>query len=195
MERQRLTTAMGILLALSVGLNIAQGNRVDGLKSERVRLMGNLEAAYEACDTLRDARGRAMADCRRQAARAEELEGLYADARRRISEMGIRAKYAQSIGTMATETVVLTDTVYVGHGGGMKVIAYQDAWTQIRCEVGDSTGIVAYSGRDTISQVVYRVPKRWWFFRWGTKAIRQRVRCSNPRTAIVYNEYIEISKR
>lgn len=45
---------------------------------------------------------------------------------------------------------------------------------------------------DTLTQVVHRIPHRWWIFRWGTKALRQEIRSSNPHTKIVFSEYIEI---
>lgn len=45
---------------------------------------------------------------------------------------------------------------------------------------------------DTLTQVVHRIPHRWWIFRWGTKALRQEIRSSNPHTKIVYAEHIEV---
>lgn len=48
---------------------------------------------------------------------------------------------------------------------------------------------------DTLQQVVHRVPRRFLFIRWGTKAIRQDVVSSNPHTQIVYTEYIELKRR
>lgn len=48
---------------------------------------------------------------------------------------------------------------------------------------------------DTLQQVVHRVPRRFLFIRWGTKAIRQDVVSSNPHTQIIYTEYIELRRR
>ena len=47
---------------------------------------------------------------------------------------------------------------------------------------------------DTLQQIVHRVPRRFLFIRWGTKAIRQEVVSSNPHTDIIYTEYIEFNK-
>ena len=47
---------------------------------------------------------------------------------------------------------------------------------------------------DTLQQIVHRVPRRFLFIRWGTKAIRQEVVSSNPHTNIIYTEYIEFNK-
>ena len=48
---------------------------------------------------------------------------------------------------------------------------------------------------DTLRQIVHRVPRRFLFIRWGTKAIRQEVVSSNPHTQIVYTEYIQFTKK
>lgn len=48
---------------------------------------------------------------------------------------------------------------------------------------------------DTLQQIVHRVPRRFLFIRWGTKAVRQEVVSSNPHTQIIYTEYIELKKR
>lgn len=47
---------------------------------------------------------------------------------------------------------------------------------------------------DTILQIVHRVPKRFLFFRFGCKAIRQEIVSKNPYNRIVYSEYIELKK-
>ena len=47
---------------------------------------------------------------------------------------------------------------------------------------------------DTLRQVVHRVPRRFLFIRWGTKALRQQIVSSNPHTRIVYTEYVRIER-
>ncbi|WP_350308236.1 DUF6549 family protein [Gabonibacter massiliensis] len=48
--------------------------------------------------------------------------------------------------------------------------------------------------RDTLVQIVYRVPRKFLFIRWGTKAIRQEVISKNPYSKITYSRYIELRK-
>ena len=43
-------------------------------------------------------------------------------------------------------------------------------------------------------QVVHRIPRRFLFIRWGTKALRQEIVPSNPHTRIVYSEYVKIER-
>ena len=50
------------------------------------------------------------------------------------------------------------------------------------------------SVRQSLHQVVHRVPRKFIFIPYGTKAIRQEVWLSNPNTELVYTEYIELSR-
>ena len=69
---------------------------------------------------------------------------------------------------------------------------WSDGWVNIEATtLGDSLRW-SLTSRDTLYQVVHRVPYRWWIFRWGTKAIRQEIRSSNPHTRLTYAEYIQI---
>ena len=47
---------------------------------------------------------------------------------------------------------------------------------------------------DTLRQIVHRIPHRFLFIRWGTKALRQEIVSQNPHTRIVYTEYIRIER-
>ena len=58
---------------------------------------------------------------------------------------------------------------------------------------GEFSGLIV--SRDTLVQVVHRVPRQWLFFKWGTKGIRQEIMSKNPHTEITYAEYIELKKR
>lgn len=47
---------------------------------------------------------------------------------------------------------------------------------------------------DTLRQVVHRIPRRFLFIRWGTKALRQEIVSTNPHTRIVHAEYVKIER-
>lgn len=86
------------------------------------------------------------------------------------------------------DTIVISDRRI----DSASVIRYSDEYIRV-------SGIVAngvFSGNiktyDTIVQVVHRIPHKWWFFRWGTKSIRQEVVSKNPHSEIKFTEYIEL---
>ena len=47
---------------------------------------------------------------------------------------------------------------------------------------------------DTITAIVHRIPRKFLFFRFGTKEIRQEVVCANPHTRITTNTKVDIVK-
>jgi hypothetical protein len=71
---------------------------------------------------------------------------------------------------------------------------WSDAWTSIQGVIQNDSVKVKYQSRDTLLQVVRVVPKRFLFFRWGVKEIRQDVKVSNPNVGITYSEYLKITK-
>ena len=54
---------------------------------------------------------------------------------------------------------------------------------------------IALTTYDTLLQVIHRVPRRFLFIRYGTKAIRQDVVSKNPYTKITYTDYIQLRKQ
>lgn len=115
-----------------------------------------------------------------------------------IKELGIRLRRAESYAKSITQTecqtaIPLRDTIIV-HDTIKVFDTLLDCHTRLSGRVSTDSLYVDIRQRDTIYQVVHRVPRKFLFFRFGTKAIRQDVWSSNPNTEIVYTEYIELSK-
>lgn len=57
----------------------------------------------------------------------------------------------------------------------------------------DSAGMYVADiiSRDTVTAIVHRIPRRFLFFKFGTKEVRQEVYCANPLTKIVTTQYVE----
>ena len=72
--------------------------------------------------------------------------------------------------------------------------SHHTPWVHIEGEVRRDTLLLNYHSIDTLHQIVHRVPRKFLFFRFGTKAIRQEIVSSNPHTKIVYSEYIELRR-
>ena len=72
--------------------------------------------------------------------------------------------------------------------------SHHTPWVHIEGEVRRDTLLLDYHSIDTLHQIVHRVPRKFLFFRFGTKAIRQEIVSSNPHTKIVYSEYIELRR-
>lgn len=76
-----------------------------------------------------------------------------------------------------------------------KVFRWSDRHVSVYGVIRDDSASCRVVSVDTLQQIVHRVPRRFLFIRWGTKAIRQEVVSSNPHTNIVYTEYIELKRK
>ncbi|NCB02449.1 MAG: hypothetical protein EOM67_09825 [Spirochaetia bacterium] len=136
----------------------------------------------------------------------EQLEMTIGELRRHRSElvsqlksMRIRLRDVQSLSTTAIENrvevfVPIRDTIYIDTEKVVKAQSFHwsDAWTSIQGVIQNDSVKLKYQSRDTLLQVVRVVPKRFLFFRWGVKEIRQDVKVSNPNAKITCNELISL---
>ena len=91
------------------------------------------------------------------------------------------------------DTVVLRDTLAVADT--LRRLYYETPWLMLDGTVCGDLFHGDVLSRVTLVQVVHRVPRHFWFIRWGTKAIRQEVTTRNPYSRITYTEYVELKRR
>lgn len=122
----------------------------------------------------------------------------------RCKELDIKLKRAQSLSETGTQTKYIIkgearDSVaYVRDTGALDSLRcsdYKDPYLVFSYCV-DSSGIYTadIETYDTITAIVHRIPRKFLFFRFGTKEIRQEVTCSNPHTRITAATKIDIIK-
>ena len=106
---------------------------------------------------------------------------------------------SNSAATTATVTDVKVDAevkdsiVYKdGVIDSVKAFQWHDAWVDVIGTLKDKDVSLGITSKDTLIQIVHRVPRKFLFFRWGTKAIRQEIKSTNPHTKITYTDYIEL---
>jgi len=174
------------------------------LRQEKERLTGNQEALMAEVQYYQDEAGRNAASVQRLELSKAELEAYNGELTQRIEDLNIKLKRVQAATTTATQTKVEIKTVirdsiiYVDSSriATLPAIKWQDPWVKVDGIImPDSTVDLSIQSVDTLYQVVHRVPKKFWFIRYGTKAIRQEITSSNPHTKIVYSEYIELKGR
>lgn len=114
-------------------------------------------------------------------------------------DLGVQLKRAQSVSESGTKTEVQVKTVVkdsiIYRDGVLDTITafvWRDPWIDVVGDIkGDSVSL-GIESRDTIVQIVHKVPHRFWFIKWGCKAIRQEMVSRNPHTEIEYTNYIEL---
>lgn len=169
------------------------------LTSENERLTANATALMDRANYYETEAGKSAASVQKLTLDYSELQDHYNHVCRTADELGVKVKRLQSAATTATQTEVkvitqVRDSIVYRDGvlDSLKVLRWQDPWVTVAGEIrGDSAALDVVSC-DTITQIVHRVPKKFWFIKWGTKAIRQEIVSSNPHTKITYTEYIEL---
>ena len=187
-----------ILLIILSCATLLSGIALRRLTAENERLRGNCEALTEDVRLYRTRADESAASVQALQLEVSEFRKQHKEDAERIRALGIRLRRTESYAKSAMEqryaeavvvrdTVILRDTVRIFEGG--------DRWSRIAGIIaGDS---LHYDIRivDTLHQVVHRVPRKWWFFRFGTRAIRQEIWSSNPHTQLVYSEYVKLGRR
>lgn len=199
-----------ILIIAIVVLNclmLVQAALLRAERAERKRIQANNRVLTDSVEFYRTKSGKHAASRQVFELRASELERYNAQLAAQVRELRIKARRLEAAATTATATIVelrarLRDTVIYREpkagpiiGETVKVFRWADPWVTVEGLIdGDSVGCRVES-IDTLQQIVHRVPRRFLFIRWGTKAIRQEVVSSNPHTRIVYTEYVEFTRK
>ena len=164
---------------------------------ENIRLESNYSTLAVENSTLRTTLSDRELSVARLRMTVGELEVLREEDAERVRDLGIKLRHAQSLTLLST--IQSLDTL-VTHtephtpllSDSLCRLRWRDSWVSLAVDAHPTESHITLTSRDTLFQVVRRVPHRWWIFSWGTKAIRQEIRSSNPHTNLVYAEYIEI---
>lgn len=75
-----------------------------------------------------------------------------------------------------------------------KAFRWNDEYVNVTGIVYGDSAKCNVNSYDTITQLVYRVPRKFLCFKFGTKAIRQYIYSTNPHTSLTYADYIEVQR-
>lgn len=73
-------------------------------------------------------------------------------------------------------------------------VSWSDPWITLRGDIDGDSMRVHIESRDTLQMVVHRVPKKFLFFRYGTKGVRLSVVGQNPHSRLSYPRIIMFKK-
>ena len=189
------------IYALSVtALLLLVGSNRQRLRSENQRLNQNIATLTSDVELYRTQSGESAAEVRSLRLRQSELEQTNEALTDQIDQLNIRLRHINSLATAATQTVVefstqIPDTVL--HRPVVDTIRlplYADTWNSVQATLIGDRIEGRFSSVDTLHQVVYRVPHRFLFIRYGTKELRQVITSSNPSTRLVYSSHITIER-
>lgn len=198
MSMKKILLYVNVALILTVSVLSYWLNNV---REEKKRLADNQEALLSDVDYYKTESGKNAASVLKLELSKSELENHCQDLTKTIDDLNIKIGRIQSVSTTVTkteveiQTVVRDSIVYRDLPVNLKVIKWRDPWVTLNGVLDGETFSAKIESVDTLSQVVHRIPKKFLFIKWGTKAIRQEVVSSNPHSKIVYTEYIELKGR
>lgn len=174
-------------------------------RTETGRLTQNQYALASEITLYRTRAGQEAASAEALRLRCREYEKLRAADAAEIRRLGIRLRRVEAAGKTVTTTAVATtaplrDTVVIRIHDSVPVIdtlrtfRWRDTWVSIEGTLLADSIRCRIRSTDTLRQVVHRIPRRFLFIRWGTKALRQEIVSTNPHTRIVYSEYVRIER-
>ena len=169
------------------------------LLKEHARLENNNSALLQSVKTYRTKADENAASVQVLRLKIGEYEELRAADAERIRKLGIKLKRLESASKSVTKTAVnisapLRDTVILRDTlrlhDTVRLFRWRDSWVTVDGVIDNDSVSCSVTSVDTLHQIIHRIPRRFLFFRYGTKAIRQEIVSSNPHTEVVYSEVI-----
>lgn len=171
-------------------------------RSEVVRLRNNNETLTSETELYKSRYNESVASVATLQLKLDEYRKQHANDVKHIKALGIRLRRIESVATTAVESDIsisapLHDTVYIKEllPDTCTIFKWSDQWVSIEGVIRNNMVECQIESLDTLRQIIHRVPRRFLFIKYGTKAIRQEIISSNPHSNIVYAEYIELPKR
>lgn len=75
-----------------------------------------------------------------------------------------------------------------------QTVSWSDPWITLRGNIEGDSMQMHIESRDTLQMIVHRVPKKFLFFRYGTKGVRMEVVGQNPHSQLSYPKVIMFRK-
>lgn len=75
-----------------------------------------------------------------------------------------------------------------------QTVSWSDPWITLRGVIEGDSMQMHIESRDTLQMIVHRVPKKFLFFRYGTKGVRMEVVSQNPHSQLSYPKIIMLKK-
>ena len=169
-------------------------------RQENDRLSSNQTALFQDISYYRTRDSLSAASVERLTLTKKELEQNCEALARDIKDLKIKLKREQSVSQARIETehiirTVVRDSLIVrDRVDTLQCIDYHDNYLTLSGCIEHNHFSGHIMSRDTLLQVIHRVPHRWWFIKWGTKAVRQEIVSKNPHTHVVYSRYIELKR-
>lgn len=170
------------------------------IRRDNDRLLHNNTVLNAGLETYRTSLGQSAAHVGRLEMTIKELREYNDSLLLRMEQMELKPRRAESMSITAVNTafrftVPLERETIREHRNEVRTFRWDDPWNSINGIVANDSVQLSLQHTDTLDQVIYRVPRRFLFIRWGTKEIRQVVSTRDPKSRIIYSEYIVLKRK
>lgn len=168
---------------------------------ERKRMKANQKALMEDVQRYKSKDSANVVSIQKLTLTKREFEQHNTELAERVKNLGIKVKRLESVTSTGTTTTTVIKTEVKDSiifrdkekliRDTLQCIEYISPYLLIDAciDEGQFEGLVV--SKDTLDQVVHRVPKQFLFIKFGTKGIRQEIYPRNPYAEIHYSKYIE----
>lgn len=191
-----------IVLGMAAVTGVAM-HQCKRLQQDNERLSANVASLSAGTQQYKTEAGKQAARAQQLELTAGELKQQCEELQARLNDMGVENKYLQRVVSTSTQTYAQVDTivrdsiVYVTQFeklDTLQVLQWADAWVRLNGTIHAGRFSGSITSCDTLTVAVHRVPKKFWFIKWGTKRIDVSVASSNPHTIINDVKCVEIRK-
>ena len=173
------------------------------LISEQRRLQNNNHSLLQRVEYYRTSADESAASVQALRLKVGEYEELLAADAEKIRAIGVKLRRLESVSKSVVETDVavktpLRDTVIIRDTllqiDTLRLFRWNDSWVTVDGVISADSVECRVQSVDTLHQIVHRIPRRFLFIKYGTKAHRQEIISSNPHSKILFSEYIKIER-
>lgn len=192
-----------VLLLILTCVSLFKRNRA--LMEDNERLNNNQIALVSDIESYKTESGKNAVRIRELELTSKEFKELCEEQKETIDDLNIKVKRLKNITTTGSvtsaggktnlkDTVIVTkiDSVFVKDT--LQYFKWEDPWNRIEGSIKGKTVDCRYNGIDTVTIAVSRVPKRFLFFRFGTKYVEVNTVNRNPSSHIVYSKAVSLKK-
>ena len=108
-----------------------------------------------------------------------------------VKELKIKSsRVVAASGASSSTSVDVTAAIATDSLPAIRHVEWSDPWVRLHGTIEGDTFKAHIESQDTLQMIVHRVPKRFLFFRFGTKAVRMDVVSQNPHTTLSYPKLV-----
>lgn len=172
-----------------------RNNQFEAIKNESQELRSKLGKSYSQSEQLELTVSQLKKALHEQQDSTTYYGKTILALRATIKDLGIRKSHIKSASVSSSENnvefITKTEIKYVGKDT-VHSFSWKDPYTTVVGTTWKDSVKCTVSSRDTLVQIVERVPKRFLFFRFGTKYLKQTIYSKNPHNNITYSSSISV---